>query len=128
MPPRLPAVLAVVALGGVIGSLARAGVAVLVSGVEAWPGAVATLAVNLVGAFAIGLVASRTSTASGAWWIRPFAITGVLGGFTTFSAYALETAGMIETEPTLALLYLTSTVVLGVLGVALGTRRSGAAT
>lgn len=128
MPPRLPAVLAVVALGGVLGSLARAGVAVLASGVGAWPGAVATLVVNLVGAFAIGLVGSRTSTASGAWWIRPFAITGVLGGFTTFSAYALETAGILEADPTLALVYLTATVVLGVLGVALGARRAGAAT
>lgn len=126
MPPRLPAVLAVVAVGGVIGSLGRAAVAGLAQG--AWPGdgALATLVVNLVGAFAIGLVGSRATAASAAWWVRPFAVTGVLGGFTTFSAYALETAGLLEQAPGLALAYLAGTVVLGLLGVALGVRLSGA--
>ena len=127
MPPRLPAVLAVVAAGGVLGSLARAAVAVLAQG--AWPGegAFGTLIVNLVGAFAVGVIGARTAAASASWWIRPFAITGVLGGFTTFSAYALETAGLLTEAPGLALAYLAGTAVLGVLGVGLGVRLSGAA-
>lgn len=123
MPARLPIVLAVVAAGGVLGSLARAGISVLAHG--AWPGggALGTLLVNLTGAFAIGLIGSRTA-ASGSWWIRPFAITGVLGGFTTFSAYALETAGLLQADRLLAFGYLTATVVLGLIGVRLGARRA----
>lgn len=116
--------LAVVALGGVLGSLARATVALLAQGL--WPGggATGTLIVNTVGAVAIGYVGARSS--SSGWWVRPFAITGVLGGFTTFSAYALETAGMLEANALLALGYLSATVVLGLVGVALGVRAAGA--
>jgi CrcB protein len=80
-----------VALGGALGSMARYGVSrawPLVPG--GWP--VPTLTVNLVGSFAIGLVymwvASAGTSAENA---RLFWMTGVLGGFTTYSAFALET-------------------------------------
>lgn len=123
MSARLPAVLAVVAVGGVLGSLARAVVSALTHGVWLGGGATGTLIVNVVGAVAIGYVGARSSAS--AWWVRPFAITGVLGGFTTFSAYALETAGLMESDALLALGYLVATVGLGVAGVALGARASG---
>jgi fluoride exporter len=80
-----------VALGGALGSLARHGVA------RAWPAApggfpVPTLTVNLIGSFAIGLlyvwIAARGGP--GADDARLFWMTGVLGGFTTYSAFALE--------------------------------------
>lgn len=56
----------------------------------------ATLAVNLVGGFLMGLVAGwfARSGANEAW--RLFAAVGVLGGFTTFSAFSLESVLMIE--------------------------------
>jgi CrcB protein len=81
-----------VAVGGAIGSMARFGAYRLWPvGASGWP--VATLTVNLVGSFAIGLlyiyVAARAGGAENA---RLFWMTGVLGGFTTYSAFALESA------------------------------------
>jgi CrcB protein len=81
-----------VALGGAAGSVARYGAYRLwPAGAGGWP--VATLTVNLLGSFAIGLlymyIAARASSVDNA---RLFWMTGVLGGFTTYSAFALESA------------------------------------
>ena len=80
-----------VALGGALGSLARYGVS------RAWPAPpggfpVPTLTVNLIGSFAIGLIYMWLSARSGLGTdgARLFWMTGVLGGFTTYSAFALE--------------------------------------
>lgn len=83
-----------VALGGALGSVARyacSGLAVrwLSQGFP-W----GTLFVNVAGSFAIGLLASL-ATPDGRPWLgseaRAFVIVGVLGGFTTFSSFSLET-------------------------------------
>ena len=80
-----------VAMGGALGSVARYGASRL------WPMApggfpVPTFTVNLLGSFAIGLlyiwISSRGS--AGGDTMRLFWMTGVLGGFTTYSAFALE--------------------------------------
>jgi CrcB protein len=81
-----------VAIGGATGSVARYGAYRLwPSAGGGWP--VATLAVNVLGSFAIGLlymyVAARGASPDNA---RLFWMTGVLGGFTTYSAFALESA------------------------------------
>jgi CrcB protein len=81
-----------VGLGGALGSIARHGAYRLWPAVPGgWP--VPTFTVNLLGSFAIGLlymyVAARGASAENA---RLFWMTGVLGGFTTYSAFALETA------------------------------------
>jgi len=80
-----------VALGGAAGSVARYGAyRMWPSAPGGWP--IPTLTVNLVGSFCIGLlymyVAARGAGADNA---RLFWMTGVLGGFTTYSAFALET-------------------------------------
>lgn len=127
MRARLPVTLLVIAAGGVAGALARAALTALAG--DLWTGgtAIGTLVVNVVGAFAIGMIGSLAAGSSAAWWVRPFAITGVLGGFTTFSAYALEAAGLLETAPATALLYIVGSVLLGLAGVRLGMRVVGAA-
>lgn len=113
--------LALVALGGALGALARAGV-VAVFGDQPWWG---TLAVNVVGCLVIGylLVVLRGSPRADTW--MPFAVTGVLGGFTTFSALALDTVVLIDTEPVMAAMYVGATLVVGLLAVPLGTRLAG---
>ena len=79
-----------VAIGGALGSLARYGVW------RTWPTTpggfpVPTITVNLLGSFAIGLLYIWIVTrAGGAESARLFWMTGVLGGFTTYSAFALE--------------------------------------
>jgi len=81
-----------VALGGAVGSLAR------YSTYRLWPVAaggwpMATIAVNLLGSFAIGLLYMYiVARGIGADHARLFWMTGVLGGFTTYSAFALESA------------------------------------
>ena len=81
-----------VGAGGALGSIARYGAYRLWPlSPGGWP--VPTFTVNLLGSFAIGLlymyVAARGASADNA---RLFWMTGVLGGFTTYSAFALEGA------------------------------------
>ena len=120
--------LASVALGGALGSAARW----LLSGwvqrrADAASGPIAlfpagTLAVNLVGCFAIGLLATlfqERLAASGE--LRTFVLVGVLGGFTTFSAFGFETVALARAgNLTLAAGNAAASVVLGVAGVWLG--------
>lgn len=113
-----------VAVGGALGSVARYGAYRLwPMGSSGWP--VATLTVNLLGSFAIGLiymyVAARGVSTDNA---RLFWMTGVLGGFTTYSAFALET--VLLGFSGVALAYVAATV-LGCLAAAvLGMKIGGA--
>ena len=96
---------ALVALGAAIGGTLRALVS-LALGATAFPWA--TLAVNALGSFAIGLYAGLTGPegrllASGR--SRQFVMTGICGGFTTFSLFGLETVRLATRAPTLAALY-----------------------
>ena len=127
---------AVVAAGGVLGSLARFAIeqsAPLVHG-SIW----ATFAVNVLGCLAIGIVIpllqpassspSSFSTRSSSM-LHLFLVTGVLGGFTTFSAFAAEVVltadGQVQGGSTgLALLYMGATLLVGLLAVPLGVRVS----
>lgn len=81
-----------------------------------------TLTVNIIGSFAIGLVvtilASRYSL-SHQW--QGFLVTGILGGFTTFSAFSLEVGLMLERhEVTQGAFYAMGSVVFGVLAMFMG--------
>jgi CrcB protein len=106
------------ALGGIVGALARWGVATALP-----PPVWATLLVNLTGCLLLGvLVAVVTVRLPDAAWPRPFLAVGVLGGFTTFSAFAVEVVGLVEegaAGPAAA--YVLASVVGGVVAVALGT-------
>ncbi len=106
-----------VALGGAVGALARYGVAVWLS-VPTGRFPFATLAVNLAGSFAIGLLGPALLRHD-AW--RLLVVTGVLGGFTTFSAFSLETLALFQAGRTgAALIYVIGSVAGGVLCAALG--------
>jgi CrcB protein len=112
---------AVVSAGGVLGALARWGVVVAVP----WhPPALptATLTVNLVGCLLIGVLLTLwTEGAPPAWWVRPFAAVGFVGGFTTFSTFAVEGVRLVDAgAPALALTYTVGSIVLGLLLVHLG--------
>lgn len=125
--PASPLVLGAVAFGGVIGATGRWGVAELMGAVGAGhhPGAWgwATLIVNVVGSLLIGLAARRLDRDTVAW---AFAVTGVLGGFTTFSALAVELNDLADAgRMPVALVSGAVTIAMGVAAVALaqGSRR-----
>ncbi len=110
--------LLLVALGGALGSMARYGVglgAARLFPASTWPWG--TLTVNVVGGLIMGLLVGWLGLKAGAGQetVRVFAAVGLLGGFTTFSAFSLETALMIERrEYGLAGAYVLLSVVLAV--------------
>jgi len=112
----------VIAVGGALGSLARYAVALAFGSWDAAQLPWATLTVNLVGCLAIGAVAAIALAGHGPWWVRPFIVTGILGGFTTFSALALEAGLLLDAGRTLvAIAYVAATMVFGLLAVRAGT-------
>lgn len=115
--------LLLVALGGTLGTAARLALALLIPDAGGFP--LATLAVNVAGALMIGVLAARLPHTSEA---RIFLGTGILGGFTTYSAFAVGAVQLWAHAPLLAGLYVLLTLALGiaaaVVGMRLGRRRS----
>lgn len=118
-PPR--GVLAVIALGGALGAVARFGAA------QAWPTAATgfpftTLAVNVVGCLVIGVfLVAVTEIFSAHPLLRPFFGTGVLGGFTTFSTYCADIERLVTGgRAGIALTYLAATAVAALAAVTVG--------
>lgn len=112
------------AFGAVLGSSARYGISLLLPWQDVTHLPYATLAVNLIGAFIMGIMASS------AWVMqseqrRTLLVTGLMGGFTTFSAFAVETVQLVQ-HPALALSYVAITLLGAVGATHLGTllRRS----
>jgi CrcB protein len=109
------------ALGGALGALARWATAGILAGSPGgWPWA--TLVVNLTGCFLLGallaVLAARSPEPS---WARPFLGVGVLGGYTTYSAFAVEVVDLVDDGATaLAAGYVLLSVAGGVAAVVLG--------
>jgi fluoride exporter len=82
----------------------------------------ATLIVNVVGSLLMGLVVELVARRfAGSVELRTFVATGVLGGFTTFSAFSLDAVSLMSRgDSALTLLYLLGSVVLSILGLYLG--------
>ena len=110
-----------VAVGGVLGALARYGLGV------AWPTAGGafpwtTFAVNVSGCFLIGVLLVRLVEAGAVHplW-RPFLGTGVLGGYTTFSTFAVDARALVaDGHATTAVAYVAATVVVALAAVQVG--------
>jgi CrcB protein len=98
-----------VAVGGVLGSAARLGVSeAIVTSPGGFPWA--TFLVNVTGCVALGLVARRVGGVA-----RAFLVTGVLGGYTTFSAFAVEADRLVVDGHVLtAIVYVVASVGIGV--------------
>lgn len=83
-----------------------------------------TLTVNVVGSFLMGALAAWLAFKAGEGWSQPlrlFLTTGILGGFTTFSAFSLDAMLIWERgELGLAALYVGSSVLLSLAGLVAG--------
>lgn len=126
--PLSPTVLGAVAVGGAIGAAGRWLVAWGLDEVGrahtpgAWPWA--TLVVNLLGCALIGSAARAYAARDTIAWA--FAVTGVLGGFTTFSTFAVELNDLADAgRMAVAVLYASVTIVGGVASVMIAGPRNG---
>ncbi|MFR9777592.1 FluC/FEX family fluoride channel [Micromonospora sp. MS34] len=119
------AVLGAIAAGGGLGALSRAGVQTLFPHPPAgfpW----ATFGVNLAGCLLIGVLMAVITARPAGPLVRPFLGVGVLGGFTTFSAYAVDVQRTVaEGAPGTALAYLAATVIGALLAVWTGDAVAG---
>ncbi|WP_405995211.1 fluoride efflux transporter CrcB [Streptomyces sp. NBC_00986] len=114
-------VVAVVALGGAIGAVARYAASLW------WPAASGgfpwtTFGINVVGCSVIGVfMVVITDVWAAHRLVRPFFGTGVLGGFTTFSTYAVDIQKLVDAgHPRTALAYLAATLLAALAAVWLG--------
>ena len=124
--PLAPRLLVAVAVGGAVGALARYGLG------RAFPVATGsfpatTLVINLTGAFLLALlvgVLARRPGLDPVW--RPLLGTGVLGGYTTFSTFAVDADRLGSTgHPGLAVAYVAATLLGGALATGLGMVAAG---
>lgn len=125
-PYRSPAMLGIVFIGGALGTGTREALNLAFGDINGVP--VTIFAINILGAFVLGaLVTSLATRGSDDRFraLRIFLGTGVLGGFTTYSALAYDSASLMGLGRTgWALAYAVGSVILGVLaslaGVAIG--------
>lgn len=113
--------LSLVALGGAIGASVRYlfGVgAMRFTGPSEFP--LAILSVNVIGSFLMGVFVVAAAQ-RGLTYLSPFVMTGLLGGFTTFSAFSLETVTLMERgQIGSAAMYVALSVGLSIFGLMLG--------
>ena len=112
-----------VGAGGAIGAMARFGFATMFT--RLWPLGfpLATLLINIIGSAAMGMVMGLLAKFTPSWSepARLFLAVGILGGFTTFSAFSLETIALIERgEWLMGGLYVLLSVALCLIGLYLG--------
>ncbi len=109
-----------VALGGALGASARyltnIGAARFLGAGFPW----GTVIVNILGSFLMGLLVALLAQRD-AMRLVPFLMTGILGGFTTFSAFSLDAVKLWQGgEPTVAAAYVVCSVVLSIAALMLG--------
>ena len=110
-----------VALGGATGAAARFAIAQWMGARWGWSFPWGTFAVNVTGSLAIGLVIMLLVTRSADPMYRLLLVTGFLGGYTTFSSFSFEALTLLEARRwDAAALYVSGSVVLGLLATALG--------
>jgi CrcB protein len=126
-----------VAVGGIVGALARYAISVGVPHDDrgAWPWA--TFATNLLGCLALGVLLEWVDARHDGWLgthprrarlARPLLASGVLGGFTTFSTFSVEAVGMVDAGSAVAATaYVVLSVLVGVAFVLVGRLLGGAA-
>ena len=107
--------------GGAIGTVLRYGVSMWVQRLLQYSFPFGILSVNVIGSFLIGFCWSLAESYNFSVNTRAFLFTGLFGGFTTFSSFALDTMSLMKTgEYRLAFLNILASNLLGLLAVFLG--------
>jgi CrcB protein len=121
LPRTHGAVLVAISIGGAIGALARYGLGVALPPGRTgfpWP----TFGINVVGSLLIGILMVLVVEVWDAHpLVRPFLGVGILGGFTTFSTYAVDVQRLVDAGAAgTALAYLAATLVAAVVAAYVG--------
>jgi CrcB protein len=111
--------IAIVFIGGGFGSALRFGVGKLfILSMSKFP--MATFLVNIIGCFLIGLLLAYFSKSENSFY-KLLLVTGFCGGFTTFSTFSNETILLLKNNQiTLALVYIISSLLLGLIATFIG--------
>ena len=113
-----------IGIGGAIGSIARAWIALVMVRITGPQFPWGTILINIVGSFVIGLFSTLTlpdGLLPASPNVRVFVMVGICGGFTTFSAFSLQTLDLLRAgAPFRAGVNIVASVVLCVLAVTLG--------
>ena len=110
-----------VGIGGFLGTVVRYLTYICVSRYFAFAFPLATLVVNIVGCFALGMISAFAERQSISPQILPMISVGVIGGFTTFSAFGMETVSLWKNAyAPLALINIGANLILGLGAVMLG--------
>lgn len=108
---------ALAAAGGMVGTAARLGLGMLIADAPA-----AVLVANLAGALLLGILTARLPASD----LRILLGTGLLGGFTTYSAFAVDSVELWAATPALAVGYVVFSLASGLLAAWAGLRIGGA--
>lgn len=103
-----------VAAGGALGAVARYGTVQLAKQVFTFP--VGTMVVNIIGSLLIGILMAKLQNDSA----KLLLVTGVLGGFTTFSAFSWDALQLFQRQPAQAAIYILGSVIFSLIAVYLG--------
>ena len=112
-----------VAIGGALGSVARAWLAILVAKATGPAFPWGTIIINIAGSFVIGLFGTLTADLRFGvpGDLRAFVMIGICGGFTTFSTFSIETVRMLNGgDARRAATYVAASLLLSVSAAALG--------
>lgn len=115
--------LLLVGAGGAIGAMSRYAIGLLVGRLFVTTFPLATLLINIAGSLAMGICVGLLARFLPTWHetARLFVAVGILGGFTTFSSFSLDTIVLIERgELANAVLYVALSVVVCLAGLYLG--------
>ena len=114
-------ILLLVGLGGFAGSVLRLVISELIQTKSLSTFPYGTLSVNIIGCFVIGIVFGFVDKGQLSTEWRYFLATGLIGGFTTFSAFSYETFYLIRNDQFMnAMIYVLLSIVCGVIATAAG--------
>ena len=110
-----------VGAGGFIGANLRYILSMYIDNYNRFTFPFSTLSVNFIGCFALGYVIGLDTIKTINIALKQFVLMGILGGFTTFSAFGLESFNLIKSgNYKLSMLYILSSIVLSLLGILIG--------
>lgn len=116
-------IILLVALGGAVGAVIRYLVGMAIARLAPYAFPFGTLTINIIGSFLIGVLFFAFQGSPKEEILRALVIVGVLGGFTTFSAFSLETIGLMTNGRYLAALaYICGSVFLSLSACMIGMR------